>query len=223
MRTVWLALAAMAMAAAARGESDAVLQVDYSNPGLTPSHWTMTLRPDGSGHFHSEHGDAARGASEEIMAPDVDRDIHVSAAFAERVFGVARQRRLFSRDCEIHQKVAFQGWKKLNYSGPEGQWGCQFNYAKDKEMETLGDSLVSVADMIVEGARLETLLAHDRLGLDREMEYVAEAAGDGRLREVGVIQGILERLSEDPEVMERVRKRAKLLLATAGSSEPVNQ
>jgi len=213
MTAVWLALAATALAAGARCESGPVFQVDYSNPGRTPSHWTMTLHPDGSGHFRSEHDIAADGTAEEIKAPDVDRDIGVSRKFAEHVFSEARQRSLFSRDCESHLKVAFQGWKKLSYSGPEGEWGCQFNYAKDKEMGALGDSLVAVADMIVEGARLETLLVHDRLGLDGEMEYLVEAAGDGRLREVGAIRGILERLSDDPEVMERVRKRARVLLA----------
>jgi hypothetical protein len=70
-----------------------------------------------------------------------------------------------------------------------------------------------VASAIVEGARLETLLQHDRLGLDKETEYLMEAAGDGRVQQIGTIRGILERLAEDPEVMERVRKRARVLLA----------
>ena len=112
-------------------------------------------------------------------------------------------------------KVAFQGWKKLSYSGPDGAGGCTFNYSKDKEIQGLGESLVAVAATILEGARLEMLLQHDRLGLDRELEYVTEAAGDGRVEQIGAIRGILERLAADPEVMERVRKRANALLARA--------
>ena len=38
---------------------------------------------------------------------------------------------------------------------------------------------------------------------------------DGRAQQIGAIQGILERLADDPSVMERVRKRAKVLLAAA--------
>jgi hypothetical protein len=110
-------------------------------------------------------------------------------------------------------KVAFQGWKKLSYSGPDGEGGCAFNYSKDKEIQALGDSLVAVAGAILEGARLETLLQHDRLGLDQEMEYLVEATGDGRVQQICTIRGILERLADDPEVMERVRKRARVLLA----------
>jgi hypothetical protein len=57
------------------------------------------------------------------------------------------------------------------------------------------------------------LLEHDRLGLDAEMEFLTEAAGDGRAQQIPVIRGILERLAQDETVLERVRKRARMLLA----------
>jgi hypothetical protein len=141
----------------------------------------------------------------------------VSSKFAERVFQTAQQQGLFNSGCESHLKVAFQGWKKLTYIGPEGNWGCEFNYSKDKEIQSLGDSIVAVAETIMEGARLETLLQHDRLGLDSELEYLVEAAKDGRTLELRTIQGILSRLAADPDVLQRVRKRARLLLAGIGS------
>jgi hypothetical protein len=112
-------------------------------------------------------------------------------------------------------KVAFQGTKKLTYNGPEGEGSCEFNYSKDTEIQALGDSMVAVATTIIEGARLETLLQHDPLGLDAEIQNVQEAAGDGRAQQICSIRDILERLSQDPAVMERVRRRAKALLAHA--------
>ena len=82
-------------------------------------------------------------------------------------------------------KVAFQGWKTLTYTGPAGQGSCTFNYSRDKEIQALGDPS-AVAQTILEGARLEMLLQHDRLGLDKEMEYLTEAVrgwpGAGGLR-----------------------------------------
>jgi hypothetical protein len=114
-------------------------------------------------------------------------------------------------------KVAFQGWKKISYAGPEGQGSCTFNFSKDKEIADLGDTLVGVAETIREGARLELLLQHDRLGLDQETEFMVDAQKDGRLRQIGVIRDILERLADDPAVMDRVRKRARALLARAGA------
>jgi len=219
MRPNWLPviLAALALPSLGQPVSSAgpVFQVDFSNPDLSPTHWTLTLHPDGNGHFRSERHAAPATGAVTIDAPNVDRDVLVSAEFAARVFQTAHSRKLFRSDCESHMKVAFQGWKKFSYSGPDGQGSCEFNFAKDKEIQALGDSLVAVAETIVEGARLEMLRLHDPLGLDHEMEYLVEAAGDGRVQQIGAIRGILERLAGDEGVIERVRKRARLLLAKA--------
>ena len=215
MRTAVLVLAAAALALPLRSETGPVLQVEFSNPGLSPSHWILTIHPGGNGHFRSERGNAPPKDPQTIDAPNVDRDIQLSASFAERVFQTVRNRKWVNVDCESHLKVAFQGWKKLTYSGPDGPGVCTFNYSKDKEIQALGDSLVSVAGTILTGARLEMLLQHDPLGLDQETEYLVEAARDGRAQQICAIRGILERLAEDQGVMERVRKRARVLLAKA--------
>jgi hypothetical protein len=192
---------------------DPVFQIDFTNPSLVPSHWTLTLHPDGSGHFLSEPGTAQTST---IEAPAVNRDIQVSAGFAQRVFDTAHKHRLFNEACESHIKqVSFRGWKRLSYSGPDGKGSCVYNYSKDQKIDDFGESLLAVASTIVEGARLELLLQHDRLGLDKEMEYLVEAAGDGRVQELGAIRGILERLATDESVLERVRTRATQLLARA--------
>ena len=215
MRGARLAIATSILALPAYGQSGAVVRVDFSNPGVVPSNWTLTLHPDGSGHFHSERGSAPEQDPPAMEAPNIDRDVRVSEQFAERVFQTVQDHTVRSGNCESHMKVAFQGWKKLTYSGPEGRWSCEFNYSRDKQVQELGDSLMAVSGSILEGARLELLLQHDRLGLDKEMEYISDAAADGRLTQICTIRGILERLADDPEVMERVRKRAKTLLAKA--------
>jgi hypothetical protein len=93
-----------------------------------------------------------------------------------------------------------------------GQGSCTFNYSRDKELQSLGESMQAVAETILEGARLEVLLQHDRLGLDQEMEFLTEAVQDGRAQQVCAIRDILERLDQDSDVLERVRKRARALL-----------
>jgi hypothetical protein len=209
---LWLAAPSWGQSAAASGATGAVFQADFSNPGLIPAHWTLTLHRDGSGHFRSVRGNAPAGDDPGIQAPDVDRDLDVSAEFATRVFETALRHNFFNEDCESHVKVAFQGLKKLSYNGPEGQGSCEFNYTKVNEIQSLSDSLIAVVGMILEGARLETLLKHDPLGLDQEMNYLVQAARDGRLQQLRTIRSILEQLADDPTVMERVRKRAKQLL-----------
>ena len=209
-------LLAIAAPVAANGQassaSDPTFQLDFSDPGLSPSQWTLTLRPDGSGHFRSQASKTPDDASPGMVPPAVDRDIQVSAAYAGHVFAAAERHKWFSEQCESHLKVAFQGWKTLTYTGPQAHGSCTFNYSKDKEIQELGDSLEAVVETILEGARMEMLLQHDRLGLDAEMEFLVQAVGDGRAQQVGVIREILERLTQDDTVLERVRKRARMLL-----------
>jgi hypothetical protein len=212
----WLASLTLYAAASAlcaqSGAPNAVVAVDFSNPGLSPAHWTLTLHRDGSGHFRSERGDPPANSQQAIDTPNVDRDIQVSTDFAGRIFQAAKEHNWFNEQCESHLKVAFQGWKKFSYSGPGGHGTCTFNYSKDKEIQELGDSLNGVAETLIEGARLETLLQHDRLGLDKEMESMIGAVKDGRMRQICSIREILEKLAGDSEVLERVRKRARFLL-----------
>jgi hypothetical protein len=225
MKPVILALAVIAMLAACKYRSEAqssaaqsgVFTVDFTNPSITPSHWVLTLHRDGSGHFHAEGGDASTAKKTAIEVSDEDRDVQLSKEFTAQIFATAEQHNWFNKSCESHAKVAFQGWKKFSYSGPEGQGSCTFNYSQDKQIQALGESLIGVAETLREGARLELLLQHDRLGLDREMEYITDSAKDGRLREISAIREILQRLAEDDELLERVRKRARNLLAQAGS------
>jgi len=214
MKALWFMLVAAALALPAQGEPDTTLRMVYSNPGITPSFWSLVLRPDGSAHFHSERGDTAPFPPHGMEPTIVDRDIRLNADFAGRVFDTVRRHNLL-RDarCESHLKVAFQGWKKLTYSGPDGSGGCEFNYSRDKEIQTLGDSLVAVASTVVEGARVELLLLHDPLGLDHEMEFIQDGVRDGRLQQMCAIREVLERLAGDSAVMERVRRRAQTLLA----------
>lgn len=192
-----------------------VIMVEFNDPALSPPHWILILHPDGSGHFRSAMGTTSPGPVSDIRTPSVSRDIHLSPRFAATAFDVAKSHQWFDEKCDSHRKVAFQGWKTLSYRGPQGAGSCTFNYAQDKEIEGLGGDFVAVSNTILEGARLEMLLEHDPLGLEQEIEGLSSAVADGRAQQVCAIKGILERLAEDDNVMEMVRKRARLLLAKA--------
>lgn len=216
-------LAALALAARCPAEDAAVsgpvkspvITVDFSNPALSPSHWTLTLHPDGSGHFTSEMGKIDSDPPGRMRIPNVDKDVQLSSKFASSVFATARDHSWFNERCDSRMKVAFQGWKSLSYAGPEGKGSCTFNYSKDKQIQNLGDSFQAVAQTILEGVRLEMLLQHDPLGLDKEIDNLALAARDGRAQQICIIRGILQRLAQDDQVMDLVRKQARNLLAQA--------
>ena len=194
------------------GQQPAEIQIDFTNEQLVPSHWTLTFTPDGHGQFDAEGGHPAKDDANTIWAGDVHRPVQLSPAFAEQVFATARMRRFFTFPCESHMKVAFQGLKRLSYSGPDGSGACEYNYSKDKEIEALGNSLIGVEYTIMSGARMEKLLQHDRLGLDQELDNLASAAHEGNAVELGAIHETLTRIASDEQVMERARRKARLLL-----------
>jgi hypothetical protein len=198
------------------GGAAAAVTVEFNHPGLSPSQWELTIHPDGSAHFHSQAGHHAPvGAPPQADLPAIDRDVRLSSDFAQRAFQTAGRHNWFNQDCDSHMKVAFQGSKKLSYSGPEGHGSCTFNYSKDTDLQELGDALLAVAETILEGEKLQMLLLHDRLGLDREIEILSQAVEGGQAQQVCAIREILERLAGDDQVLERVRKQARGLLARA--------
>jgi hypothetical protein len=217
MRIIWLAVLTVATATLPLRAQSGVVRVEFSNPGLYPAQWTLVLHPDGSGHFHAGGGTRPTDDADAIAPATIDRDVNLSEAFTSRIFLTVHDPHVLHGKCESHLKVAFQGWKKISYSGPDAQGGCEFNYSNNKEIQDLGESLVGVGATLIEGARLELLLQHDPLGLDKAIQYVMEASDDGRLQQICAIRGILERLEDDPRVLDRVRKRARQLLARAGS------
>ena len=213
-----LLAAAMFLGSAASGGADSgpVVQMQYSNPGLIPAQWTLVIHPDGSGHFTSERGGAPREKGGGLEPANIDRDVQLTPQFAQSVFQVARRKKLFQQPCDSQLKVAFQGMKTLTYSGPDGHGSCAFNYSKDVEIQGLGESLVSVAATLIEGERLEMLMRHDPLGLDRETATLVEMAEDRRAQQLGLIRPILKRLAGNEEVLQRVRRRATDLLSQSG-------
>jgi hypothetical protein len=201
------------------------IRIEFTNPNLSPSHWIIEMHTDGSAHFHSDSRtfDPNKDDPSILAMPALDKDLHLSPDFVQAFFTTAHERRFFNMQCEARNKVAFQGTKRLTYTGPEGSGSCQFNYSTDRRIQDLGDSAVAVATSVTEGFKLQSLQIHDRLGLDREMEYVVEAVKDGRMQQIGVIHDELESLASDESLLERVRHRARIILTKLALNGPNDQ
>jgi hypothetical protein len=196
----------------ARPES-AHIDVEFHNPNLSPQHWKLTFDEQGRGEFDAEAGPSALQPKGEIALGEIHRTVQLSPEFTAHVFTVARERKLFAFPCESHLKVAFQGAKRLTYTGPEGSGSCEFNYSKDKNIQQLGEELMAVENTILCGERLEKYLQHDRLGLDKQMEDLYASAQSHSAIEMCAIRDTLDKIASSDQVLERARRRARLLLA----------
>lgn len=191
------------------------IHVEFHNPNLAPQHWKLIFDEQGRGEFDAEAGPAALQPKGEIALGEIHRTIQLSPEFTAHVFTVAREHKLFSFPCESHLKVAFQGAKRLTYTGPEGSGSCEFNYSKDKTIQQLGEELMAVENTILSGERLEKYLQHDRLGLDKQMEDLYTSAQSHNAIEMCAIRDTLDKIASSDQVLERARRRARLLLAQA--------
>ena len=220
-----LALAALVLALrvpAALAQSPAsTITFHFNNPALDPADFTLTIHEDGNGHYHAEPGSApaSNPTSGTMQTQPVDRDLLLSPATTAQAFTIARRSRGFSKACEKKlEKVAFTGNKTLSYTGPGTPGTCTFNYTRMDDVQELSQTLQAVATTLDEGAVLESLLVHDRLGLDKAVEQLATEQAAGRALEIGNIAPVLRAISSDDEVLHHTRARVDALLAHPGGT-----
>lgn len=191
----------------------------FENAGLQLSRYTVTVHPDGSGHFHSDGGGAPPENSSDLPSEGLDRPIQLSPAATQRIFAAAHAKKLFAMNCEAGGKVAFTGKKELSYSGPDGQGSCQYNYSHDPQIQWLTGEMQGIAATLEAGRRLQLQHEHGRLNLDAELADLETMVHNGQAVELGNIAPILTDIVQDEAVLERAQRRARQLLQVADAAE----
>jgi hypothetical protein len=201
-----------------QGAGPAQIRFTYENPKLQPAKYVVTVGEDGSGHFRSEGGGPASNDPDNMPADPQDEPIHISKALRVAMFATARKNKLFAMACDDGGKnIAFQGTKTLQYTGPEGQGSCTFNWSKNSQIDKLTDQFEAIAATLEEGNKLQRQYEHARLSLDTELEVLEQMVHDGRAIEVENIAPILQTLAGDEAVLQRVQRGSRALLAQAKS------
>ena len=195
----------------------AQIRFTYENPQLEPHKYVLVLGEDGTGNYHSEgSGNSPDGQS--MASEPLDRPIHVSKAVRDSMFAAARKNKLFAKSCDDGGKnIAFQGTKTLEYEGPDGQGSCIYNWSKNAQIGKLTDQFEAIAATLEEGSKLQRQYEHGRLSLDSEMEILDQMVREGRAIEIENIAPLLQKLSGDEAVLQRVQRRARTLLEAAPS------
>ena len=185
------------LVASAQQTKAARIRFIFENPKLQPAGYVIDINEEGAGHFRSQPGSASSSDPETIAPQSIDTDIRIEEPLRSDLFKTARSHNYFNVACEsTKSKVAFTGKKALQYSGPDGDGSCTFNWSHDQQLMKVVDDLIAVAFTIEEGRRLTVEHEHDRLSLDAELEAIAA----------------------DEKVMERARLRARQLLAGRGKT-----
>jgi hypothetical protein len=174
----------------------------------TATTWKVRLQADGAGTY-----------SEGASADAKQMPLTVSAATLERL--KQGEHAAKSGKCETKAKnVAKTGEKTIRYEAEEKTAECTFNYSDDVGLMGATATFLAIADTMQRGERLQHELRYDRLGLDAEMEALADAQKSGSAIEIGNIASILQALVSNDHVIDRVRRRAARLLQDTGLPVP---
>jgi hypothetical protein len=214
-----LLLPVMAQQPAAAPET---LSFSIDHGGVPLPSFTLTVHPDGSAVYQVSYPPEPTRYSP-YAAPvatqpntNVTLNIQLSHTGTAALFDHARATNGFAGGCNSKAKnIANTGKKTLTYTAAETPGSCVYNYSEDKNVAYLTDSFLAIAYTLDEGRRLEMKHRYDRLALDPESDALVNAAKRGEASEFGTIAQILQALVDDPQVLERVRKRAANLLAQA--------
>jgi hypothetical protein len=207
------------LVAAAQPANTARIRFIFENPKLQPASYVLDINEDGTGHFHSQPGSASSSDAEAIAPQAVTTDIKIDDPLRNSLFKTARSHNHFDVACESTKpKVAFTGKKALQYTGPDGDGSCTFNWSRDQQIMKIADDLIAVAYTLEVGRRLTVEHEHNRLGLDAELEELQDAAKSGRAQQIQNIAPQLEGIASDENVMERARLRARQLLGKGGKT-----
>jgi hypothetical protein len=207
------------LVAAAQPANTARIRFIFENPKLQPASYVLDINEDGTGHFHSQPGSASSSDAEAIAPQAVTTDIKIDEPLRSSLFKTARSHNHFDVACESTKpKVAFTGKKALQYTGPDGDGSCTFNWSRDQQIMKIADDLIAVAYTLEVGRRLTVEHEHNRLGLDAELEELQDAAKSGRAQQIQNIAPQLEGIASDENVMERARLRARQLLGKGGKT-----
>jgi hypothetical protein len=140
--------------------------------------------------------------------------VNITPATVDRIFALGKKLDRFNVPCASKAKnIADTGTKTLSYTAPDGSGSCTYNYSENKDVQSLTEIFQGMTETMDEGRQLDHLHRYDRLGLDSAMTFLVQEVTAGHAIEVGTIAASLRSIAEDADVMQRVRARARTLLA----------
>ncbi|HTC78411.1 MAG TPA: hypothetical protein VK657_07330, partial [Terriglobales bacterium] len=140
----------------------------------------------------------------------------MGAADRQRIFALARQAGYFNGNFDFSKhKVAQTGVKTLAYEDATRHYQTTYNWSQNPAISELNSIFMAISNTLESGRRLSYLMRFDKLGLEKELKGMEQAAAAGELRELAAIAPTLEQLASDASYMHIVQERARHLLKLA--------
>ncbi|MGH9501051.1 MAG: hypothetical protein ACRD3L_18070 [Terriglobales bacterium] len=191
-------------------------------PGSNPSNYGLSVTLDGLASYISDGKitkdvvpDAA-GAPE----PPFRRDFRLSPATTSRIFELAKRAHYFEGNIDSKKKnIAATGDKTLSYRDAQKANVASYNYSPVPAVQELTALFQDLSSVVEFDRRLEYEYRYQKLALDEEMKSMENST----LQDVGpdlpAAAPMLQKILDDPSVINPVRARAQRLLQHAAGGK----
>lgn len=184
-------------------------------PGSEPDHYVISVADDGTATYNS----TSKLSSESDAEDSFHSDFTVSQAARTRVFDLARRSHYFEGDIDTkNKKLASTGAKVLTYKDAQKSTRASYNYSPVPSVQELTTFFQGLATTLEFGHRIGYDLRYQKLALDDELKKMEEMLHSGGLDEISAVAPVLQKIVDDPAVINVVRGRAQRLLQAGGSA-----
>jgi len=213
-RLVLVCLMLLVLARAQQAPPEVAFTCDF--PGSDPSHYGISVRSDGHASYVSDGKLAKDADSDEPFR----MEFTVSPATTARIFDIAKKANYFAGDIDSKKKnIASTGSKTLVYKDAQRNTVATYNYSPVPAIEEITTLFQGLSTTLEFGRRLEYDYRYQKLALDEELKRMDDLSGRGGVPEVAAIAPILQKIMNDPSVINGVRARAQRLLERDGAGK----
>lgn len=182
-------------------------------PGSDPSHYGFSVSSDGHTSYISD------GKLNKDSNPDDEpfrTDLTLSQATTAHIFDLAKQAKYFEGDLQAKKKnIASTGSKTLLYKDAKTGNMATYDYSTIPAVQDLTTLFQQLSATLEFGRRLDYDQHYQKLALDEELKHMEDAAKLGSLAEISMVAPVLQKIADDPGVINEVRARAQRLMQTA--------
>jgi hypothetical protein len=178
-------------------------------PNSVPDHYTISISSDGQGHYSC----TAKVSDQSDDRDNYSSDFTASDAIRARIFQLATQAHYFSGKIDSgNHKLAFTGNKTLAYTDGQRNNSAEYVYSPVPAVEQLTTLFQNMAATLEFGRHIVFEHRYQKLALDDELKLMEDEARSGSLVELQAVKPILQKVYDDPSVMNVARSRAQRIM-----------
>jgi hypothetical protein len=178
-------------------------------PNSIPDHYTISIASNGQAHYSC----TAKISDQSDDRDSYSTDFAISDATRARIFELTSQAHFFSGKIDSgNHKLAFTGKKTLVYTDGQRNNTADYNYSMVPAVQQLTTLFQNIASTLEYGRRIVFEHRYQKLALDDELKRMENDARNGSLAELPSVKPILQKVYDDPSVMNVARARAQRIM-----------